>query len=152
MIQELHLSVHQVAKCSGSFECYSANESLWLVRFRAMALKGTVKHVTLRLIQILNFFGTGVKSLQSCLTLCDIMDCSPRGSFVHGILQARILERKKKKKNTGMSCYVLLQGIFLTQGWNSRLMSPALAGEVFSLSMCAKSLQSCPSLCNPMDM
>ena len=51
-----------------------------------------------------------------------------------------------------MSCYVLLQGIFLTQGWNSRLMSPALAGEVFSLSMCAKSLQSCPSLCNPMDM
>ena len=29
---------------------------------------------------------------QSCLTLCDPMDCSPPGSFVHGILQARILE------------------------------------------------------------
>ena len=29
---------------------------------------------------------------QSCLTLCDSMDCSPPGSFVHGILQARILE------------------------------------------------------------
>ena len=28
---------------------------------------------------------------QSCLTLCDTMDCSPPGSF-HGILQARILE------------------------------------------------------------
>ena len=26
------------------------------------------------------------------LTLCDPMDCSPPGSSVHGILQARILE------------------------------------------------------------
>ena len=32
------------------------------------------------------------KSLQSCLTLWDLMDCSPPGSSVHGILQARILE------------------------------------------------------------
>ena len=29
---------------------------------------------------------------QLCLTLCDPMDCSPPGSSVHGILQARILE------------------------------------------------------------
>ena len=29
---------------------------------------------------------------QSCLTLCDPMDCSPPGSSFHGILQARILE------------------------------------------------------------
>ena len=29
---------------------------------------------------------------QSCLTLCDPMDCSPPGSCVHEILQARILE------------------------------------------------------------
>ena len=32
------------------------------------------------------------KSLQSCQTLCDPMDCSPPGSSVHGILQARISE------------------------------------------------------------
>ena len=32
------------------------------------------------------------KSLQSCPSLCDPMDCSPPGSSVHGILQARILE------------------------------------------------------------
>ena len=32
------------------------------------------------------------KSLQSCLTLCDAMDCSPSGCSVHGILQTRILE------------------------------------------------------------
>ena len=32
------------------------------------------------------------KSLQSCLTLCYPTDCSPPGSSVHGIPQARILE------------------------------------------------------------
>ena len=30
---------------------------------------------------------------QSCLTLCNPMDCSPQDSSVHGILQLRILER-----------------------------------------------------------
>ena len=30
--------------------------------------------------------------LESCLTLCNPMDCSPPGSSVHGISQARILE------------------------------------------------------------
>ena len=29
---------------------------------------------------------------QSCLTLCDPMDCSQPGSFLHGVFQARILE------------------------------------------------------------
>ena len=29
---------------------------------------------------------------ESCLTLCNPMDCSPSGSSVHGIFQARILE------------------------------------------------------------
>ena len=32
------------------------------------------------------------KSLQSCLTLCHPMDCSPPGSSVQGIFQARVLE------------------------------------------------------------
>ena len=32
------------------------------------------------------------KSFQSCLSLCDPMNCSPPGSSVHQILQARILE------------------------------------------------------------
>ena len=32
------------------------------------------------------------KSLQSCLTLCDPVDCSLPGFSVHGIFQARILE------------------------------------------------------------
>ena len=35
---------------------------------------------------------TTTKSLQSCPTLCDPMDCSLPGFSVHGILQARTLE------------------------------------------------------------
>ena len=31
--------------------------------------------------------------IQSCLTLCNPMEYSPLGSSVHGIFQARILER-----------------------------------------------------------
>ena len=34
-----------------------------------------------------------LKRAQSCLTLCDSMDCSPPDSSVHGILQERILEQ-----------------------------------------------------------
>ena len=37
--------------------------------------------------------GTCVLSRLSCVTLCNPMSCSPSGSSVHGILQARILER-----------------------------------------------------------
>ena len=42
----------------------------------------------------MRFLWSEVKPLvtQSCLTLCDPMDCSLLGSSVHGIFQARILE------------------------------------------------------------
>ena len=30
---------------------------------------------------------------QLCLTFCDAMDCSPPGSSVHGVLQAKMLEQ-----------------------------------------------------------
>jgi len=38
------------------------------------------------------FYAAAAKSLQSCPTLCDPMDCSLPGFSVHGILQARTLE------------------------------------------------------------
>ena len=47
------------------------------------------------------------KSLQSCPTLCNLMDCSPPGFSVHGDFS-----------RSGLSA--LLQGIFLTQGSNLR--------------------------------
>ena len=49
---------------------------------------------------------------QSCLTLCDLMDCSPPGSSVHG---------DSPGKNTGVGCHALLQGIFPTQRLNPGL-------------------------------
>ena len=41
---------------------------------------------------LLHSWASAAKSLQSCLTLCNPTDCSPPGSPVPGILQARILE------------------------------------------------------------
>ena len=41
------------------------------------------------------------KMQESCLTLCDPMDCSPPGSSVHG---------DSPGKDTGVGCHALLQG------------------------------------------
>ena len=43
------------------------------------------------------------KSLQSCLTPCDPMDCSPPDSSVQGVLQARILELVARPSSRGSS-------------------------------------------------
>ena len=43
------------------------------------------------------------KSLQSCLILCDPMDCSLPGSSVHGKLQAKNLERVAMPHSRGYS-------------------------------------------------
>ena len=89
---------------------------------------------------------------QSCPTLCDPVDCSPPGSSIHGILQARILEwvaisfsrgcsrpRDRtwspaleadaltseppgKPKSTGVGGLSLLQQIFLNQESNWGLL------------------------------
>ena len=39
-----------------------------------------------------NYAAAAAKSLQLCPTLCNPMDCSPPGSSVHGIFQARVPE------------------------------------------------------------
>ena len=70
---------------------------------------------------------------QSCPTLCDPMDHSLPSSSVHGILQARILEWSPRPP----------PGDLPTAG--IELMSPALAAAA------AKSLQSCVTLCDPID-
>ena len=43
------------------------------------------------------------KSLQSCLTLCDPMDCGPPSSSIYGILQARILKWVAMPSSRGSS-------------------------------------------------
>ena len=66
------------------------------------------------------------KLLQSCATLHNPMDCSPQGSSVHGILQARILEWVAISSPPGDLPY---PGIEL-----SSLMSPELASRFFITS------------------
>ena len=62
------------------------------------------------------------EAVQSCLTLCDSMDCSLPGSSVHGIFQARVLE------------------------W----VAIAFSGMARNAAA-AKLLQSCPTLRDPID-
>jgi len=49
------------------------------------------------------------------------MVCSPSGSSVHGIFQARVLEWGGIAFSTGVGSHSLLQGIFLIQGANPGL-------------------------------
>ena len=63
---------------------------------------------------------------QLCPTLSDPMDCSPPGSSVHGILQARVLD------------------------WGAIAFS-TIAHAAAAAAAAAKSLQSCPTLCDPID-
>ena len=73
-----------------------------------------------RSLLVIRFTDEKVLVAQSCPTLCDPMDCSPPGSSVHGILQARILEwvampssrgSSQARDRTRVSC---LAGRFLT--------------------------------------
>ena len=64
-------------------------------------------------LPITYLFYTCALLLQSCLTLCNPMDCSLPGSSIYGILQAR---------NSGVGCHFLLQGIIPTQGTNPHLL------------------------------
>ena len=65
------------------------------------------------------------KSFQSCPTLWNPMDCSLPGSSVHGILQARVLERVAMP-SSGDLPNPGIQPAFLP--------SPALVGSIFTTS------------------
>ena len=75
------------------------------------------------------FWEVKVLVAQSCLTLCDPLDCSPPGSSVPRILQAKILE-------------------WLVIPFSKGSSQPRDQTQV---SFAAKSLQSCPTMCDPID-
>ena len=91
-----------------------------------------------------------VKLLQSCPTLRNPMDCSLPGSSVQGVLQARILEwvaipsskgSSQPRDQIHVSCGSRIgrSGFFTTKAtWESLV-----------ITMCAKLLQSCLTLCDP---
>ena len=66
------------------------------------------------------------KLLQSCPILCDSVDCSPPGSPVHGILQARVLEWVAVPSSRGSSQP--------RDGTQRSLTSPALTVRFFTTS------------------
>ena len=63
------------------------------------------------------------KSFQSCLTLCNPINCSPPDSSVHGVLQARIL-----------AWVAFSRGSSWSRNWTLSSMSLALAGRFFTTS------------------
>ena len=58
--------------------------------------------------------------LQSCPTLCDLTECSPQGSSIHRIFEARILEWVAMPSSWGPS---------LPRDQTASLASPALQAD-----------------------
>ena len=69
------------------------------------------------------------ESLQSCLTLCNPMDCSPTDSSVHWILQARMLEWVAMPFSRDLPDSVIEPSQFSNPA--RFLTFPALGGEFF---------------------
>ena len=85
---------------------------------------------------------------QSCSIPFNPIDCSPPGSSVHAILQARILESVAMPFSRGSS-----QPRDRLPHWQVGSLPVAPPGK-FQWSIAAaaaKSLQSCPILCDPID-
>ena len=85
----------------GRLPVIGGSASSWLFPYQREQAEGQTSHQSFDK-KIVTSWGLGIcamnhhaapaKSLQSRRTLCNPKDCSPLGSSVHGILQARILE------------------------------------------------------------
>ena len=96
--ERYHLSSHHYSRCHSHFGFFSSS-----LLFEARVFQ--------RLVEVLLFS-------KSCLSLCDPRDCSPPPPPTAQLL----CPWDFWGKNTGMGYYFLLQGIFLTQGWNQSLL------------------------------
>ena len=67
---------------------------------------------------------------QSCQTLWDSMDCSPPGSSVHGMLQARILEWVAISFTRGSSQPKDPTGVFCLLHWQAGSLALAPPGKL----------------------
>ena len=96
---------------------------------------------------------------QSCLTLCNPIDCSPPGSSVLGILQARILERVAMPSSRGSSWPRDVKNSFYRwENWvqvkvtkNDQSQASKGKASIPKLCWCFSVAQSCLTLCNPMN-
>ena len=73
------------------FVCMCVKEVLLEHRY-TYSLSYCLRQQSWGIVTVSLWFAWYTKLLQSCPTLCNPMDCSPPGSSVHRILQARILE------------------------------------------------------------
>ena len=74
--------------CPESLTCHHRQFLMWTTMWQAQPLVREIHPLSVS---------------QSCLTLCDPMDCSPPGSSVRGILQERILEWVTMPSSRGSS-------------------------------------------------
>ena len=90
------------------------------------------------------------QSLQLCLTLCELRDCSLPGSSGHGILRARIMECVAMPSFRGFSQPRDQIHISYVSCIGKRVLyyQHHLGSPIWSISSVA---QSCPTLCDPMD-
>ena len=85
------------------------------------------------------FLNTSVLVAQSCPTLCDLIDCSPSGSSVHGILQARVLEwvavlfSRRSSWPSAWTRFSWIAGRFFTI-WVTRKASPGSLPQPASIN------------------
>ena len=91
----------------------------------------------------------------NCVWLCDPMDRSLPGSSAHGILQARILEWFAISISQGSSwpkdqTRVTCTGRWILYHWVTWEAKPLWLSAA-AAAAAAKSLQSCPTLCDPID-
>ena len=82
---------------AGSFTLWhqldSANPKSGKLSAAGSAKNNSSAASTKQFCELLSFCpGSACSVAPSCLTLCDLVDCCPPGSSVHGSLQARILE------------------------------------------------------------
>ena len=80
---------------SHSINYFLSNLSLVFLLFLSLILLDILSwskpHFEYMFVFVFVFFPLHADSLQSCTTLCELVDYSSPGSSVHGILQARIL-------------------------------------------------------------
>ena len=90
------------------------------------------------------------KLLQSCPTLCNPVDCSPPGSSVHRILQARILDwvamPSSRKSSWPRNWNHISCGVFTTEPLRKHLYI-----HIYAYIYISSVVQLCLTLCNPMD-
>ena len=102
----IHVSSRKFSINKNEPSCFYVCTMVWLSKIRVVCLLIPIKFPSLKmgikvfifpvpiimdsLCMLLYYYCCSIT--QSCMTLCDPIDCSLPSSFVHGIFQARILE------------------------------------------------------------